>query len=1047
MRPIRLVMRAFGPFAAEEVVDFRELGDRGFFLVHGQTGAGKTTLLDAMCFALYGESTGALRQGEQLRSAHAHPSLESEVILDFGLGEERYRVARKPSQERAKKRGQGTTKISAEATLWRRTRVADAGDDMEGEPLATQPTRVTDAVERLLGFECAQFRQVVVLPQGEFRRLLDSSSAERETILERLFDVQRYQAVQDALKLGADAQRDRFQALQQRRTLLLEQVEAKEESVLAERVAAGEAKCRALGEAQTVARRVRDAAQQRLSKGRALVQAREEWQRRDRELQALRARAAEIANGRATLEAARRAEPLDPLVDHRAQRARELEVAEREAEQSGRTLEGARAARDRARAALEARRAEEGQRRAAFDECTRLEGFRETIARLGDVRAQVATAERVAGERAREREAAEQERSALDERLEALAGEREQLARLTSGVEAARSRVEAARARELRLAELLDAVGGRKAKEQARDEAQGALALAQKTLRKAVQTDEALREAWRRGRAASLAAQLEDGEPCPVCGSADHPDPAHLRPGEAAVDVPDDEALAEAETGRAAAEQSERRSAERLGAAQSGLDALEARIEALAHALDATGESSGGALAPELLMERHREERAAAQQDAKRATEAVSQLERLDEESRARREARKAIDVRVDEARQATEVAGRAHAAAQAQLTALLESIPEALRPPGALDRALESSRGRAEALQDAFDQASRLAAAADEAAAAAEQARAGAAERVSLARAARDDAQGRLREALLTAGFADERAHRDARLGAPAREALIRRIQEYEEACAHAEGQLAQAGEARSQSEAAWRAEAGEEAPALEALERADVEAAATLEQAGTALGAAKSDLAQLARVREQLATLQIELSRLGDRFAALGHIAEVANGRNARNLTFQRFVLAAFLDEVLALASTSLHQMSRGRYVLRRARAVRDGRSQAGLDLVVDDAHTGGERPVATLSGGESFVAALALALGLAEVVQRHAGGIRLEAIFIDEGFGSLDAESLDLAVRTLLDLQRGGRLVGVISHVSELRERIDTRLEVHAERSGSHTRFVLG
>ncbi len=176
------------------------------------------------------------------------------------------------------------------------------------------------------------------------------------------------------------------------------------------------------------------------------------------------------------------------------------------------------------------------------------------------------------------------------------------------------------------------------------------------------------------------------------------------------------------------------------------------------------------------------------------------------------------------------------------------------------------------------------------------------------------------------------------------------------------------------------------------------------------------------------------------------LGRLADVANGGNSRHLSFQRYVLGAFLDDVLVAASQRLHLMTHSRYRLERTDRRFGGRAAAGLNLDVFDAWTGVSRPVATLSGGETFMAALALALGLAEVVQAHAGGIRLETVFVDEGFGSLDDESLDLAVASLMSLKEGGRLVGIISHVGELKERIDARLEVTAGKGGSTARFVV-
>ncbi|MFA4966478.1 MAG: SMC family ATPase, partial [Thermoleophilia bacterium] len=208
-------------------------------------------------------------------------------------------------------------------------------------------------------------------------------------------------------------------------------------------------------------------------------------------------------------------------------------------------------------------------------------------------------------------------------------------------------------------------------------------------------------------------------------------------------------------------------------------------------------------------------------------------------------------------------------------------------------------------------------------------------------------------------------------------------------------------------------------------------------------------ADLAAAARGARQLFDRLEELAAaadaLGGRYEVLGRLADVASGGNPRHLSFQSYVLGAFLDDVLVAASHRLQLMSKGRYRLERTERRSGRRSAAGLDLEVYDAWTGVNRPVATLSGGETFLAALSLAVGLAEVVQAHAGGIRLDTVFVDEGFGSLDDESLDLAVSTLIDLNQGGRLVGIISHVSELKERIDARLEVSAGKAGSTARFV--
>jgi exonuclease SbcC len=222
---------------------------------------------------------------------------------------------------------------------------------------------------------------------------------------------------------------------------------------------------------------------------------------------------------------------------------------------------------------------------------------------------------------------------------------------------------------------------------------------------------------------------------------------------------------------------------------------------------------------------------------------------------------------------------------------------------------------------------------------------------------------------------------------------------------------------------------------------------------------GAAKENLEKMIREEQDLnnemkkikkmitdiGIIDKESEELGRKFQTIGTLSDWANGVNVKKITFQRYVQATFLDDVLIAASRRLTVMSKGRFHLRRVTEHHDRRKSGGLNLEIDDAYTGTPRPVSTLSGGESFLAALSLALGLADVVQSYSGGMRLDTLFIDEGFGSLDSESLDCALRTLMDLRKGGRLVAIISHVSELRERIDTRLEIIPGTAGSSARFV--
>jgi exonuclease SbcC len=234
---------------------------------------------------------------------------------------------------------------------------------------------------------------------------------------------------------------------------------------------------------------------------------------------------------------------------------------------------------------------------------------------------------------------------------------------------------------------------------------------------------------------------------------------------------------------------------------------------------------------------------------------------------------------------------------------------------------------------------------------------------------------------------------------------------------------------------------------PDMEALEQAALSAREALTSSVREEATLKESFKRIGSWLRDHENYARELGALEERYAIVGRLAEVSGGSNKDGITFQRFVLAALLDDVLATASKRLHLMSNGRFYLQRVKDRTDRRTAGGLDLEVHDTYTGTTRPASSLSGGESFLASLSLALGLADVVQSYAGGMRLETIFVDEGFGSLDDEALDQALRALIDLQQTGRLVGIISHVRDLRERIDTRLEITADRRGSMARFVVG
>jgi len=365
-------------------------------------------------------------------------------------------------------------------------------------------------------------------------------------------------------------------------------------------------------------------------------------------------------------------------------------------------------------------------------------------------------------------------------------------------------------------------------------------------------------------------------------------------------------------------------------------------------------------------------------------------------------------------------------------------AVPKELREPGALTNAIEAAQRSLQRMEAALETArTKLQGAKETHARCVESEKQTKARSVEARRAAEETAR-ELRERLQRLGFVDEADLSTAMQSDVELDDLANRVRTSEQAVAAACDRLARARKSAD----------GLENPDMEAHTEAVKAAQVALSEHMTALGEQGERLKQRTALSSELNDLLTANTEQEREYGVLARLAQVAAGKGSseQNLTFERYVLSTLLEEVLVAATRRLLRMSRGRFELLRAGTLQDKRKAGGLDLEVFDAHTGHTRPVSTLSGGEGFQASLALALGLADVVQSHSGGIRLDAIFIDEGFGTLDPEMLDLAIRTLQDLQKHGRLVGIISHVPELKESIDVRLELHSSKQGSSARFVL-
>ncbi|MCK8678544.1 AAA family ATPase [Streptomyces lichenis] len=999
MRLHRLTVTGFGPFGGTQTVDFDALSEAGLFLLHGPTGAGKTSVLDAVCYALYGAVPGARQAaGIPLRSDHTPAGTSTEVLLDLTVGDRRLEITRRPAQQRRKRNGSGFTTERAQS--WLREYRPGTG---RWTDLSRSHQEIGKEIEAVVGMSREQFCQVVLLPQGDFARFLRADAEARGKLLGKLFDTARFQKVEERLaELRKSAQRqvesgdERLLALAHRMAQAAGPVAADRptpdarpgEPGLAEAVLGWAAVARAAAREQLADT---EAGLARVEDGQA--------EARDaldgvRELAEAQRRHAEAQRRRAELDTRR---PEYEAWQARLDRGRKAErvagplALREEAEQEHRA---ARAARDRAAAMLPASLADAGQERLTARE----REARQELAALEGARG----AERRAAELDRERAELDREARADEEALRETADwldgwetTRPELNRRIEEAQEAATRAE-------QLAGRLEATGRRLTAARRRDQLTARAETAHQRLTEARERAAGAKETWldlreRRLRsiAAELAGRLAAGEPCAVCGSPDHPAPA--RPGDGHVDrAAEDVAYTvhtEADAARSAAEQETAVVQEALTAARAEADdqpvaVLTAEMAELERGLAQARRLAGGAHAAREALaaaEREHDQRLGDRRDTeRRAAARTSRRESLDEQ-------------RALLGAELARLLGGA-AGGVAERAAALEAHIARLAEAAETVRALEQSARRLK------------------------------------------EADARLGDAAYRAGFDTPAAAKDALLTDEQHRELQRRLDAWGAEAAAVADRLAEP-DIRA---AAARPPAGTAAAeaAYTAAERAVREAAATL-------AAHRDRVTELARLSTEAAT---EAGRLGplreeyERVARLAGLAAGTSADNQRKMRLESYVLAARLEQVAAAATARLQRMSAGRYTLVHSDA-RSGTKRAGLGLHVVDAWTGAERDTATLSGGETFFASLALALGLADVVTDEAGGVRLDTLFIDEGFGSLDDQTLDEVLDVLDSLRERDRSVGIVSHVADLRRRVPVQLEVVKGRSGSTVRLRTG
>lgn len=1006
MKPIKLTMQAFGPFAQTETIEFDKLGTNPLFLINGPTGSGKTSILDAICFALYGETTGNERQGIQMRCDMAAPTLLTEVTLEFSLHGKSYRVIRSPEQEAPKARGEGMTVRKHTAALYE---ITD-----EEKLITSKTTQVKTEVTNIIGLNETQFRQVMVLPQGKFRELLLATSKEREEIFGQLFQTDIYKKIEYALKDKASAiskAKDEFDN-QIRGALQVAGVSSEVE--LTEQREALSVQFESVQKQEQESLAQLNAVKTELQKAEALSN---EFKKREQAEIALKQHLEQsdaVSSRQLQLDNAKKASKVELPYVTLQNVSKQTQELEQKVAKLSQDLTVANDAVKSKEGALQTAKEQAAQLPKLTEQQYQLEGMKGKLVEKSELEKAInagltqksefevtlnkyialkekLTLEAQQGQKSLDQarvdvasigsvEAEIKQQQRLMQDLQKLTGLNQELAKLDALTPSKQASVDQAKARYVELQRSADT----------------------------------LELSWHNAQAAVLAQRLQAGEMCPVCGSVEHPQPAQFvgeevtkeqvqrarnteREGQVVLNQLNNQLEQHNIAVGQYKQQIEQLSVELgqnalmdLSALQASMQQLNERLQQLSSINLVQLEQSVNELNQRCVTGEGKINDLQNQMAANESTVKVNQ-EQLAK-----------LSASLDAKYSSLEVLEQDIVAIQKQITELNTAFEAAQNHLQKAVLAKTNIESQLTTNQQWLNEAL---------------------ERLNTAKT--DWAQ-----ALQASALEDEAQFLASKVDEAEMQVWQQEIDAFKQTQIKLEQTLADLNSTLKDL-------------VLPDLEEHNVKLNSSQQgyvEARNQLDSTRSLFERLEKVRNDIATLHDKNTKLEDEYKVFGTLYDVASGKTGSRISLHRFVLGVLLDDVLIQASQRLSLMSKGRYILARKTEGFKGAAGRGLDLVVEDSYTGKTRDVATLSGGESFMAALALALGLSDVVQSYSGGIRLDTLFIDEGFGSLDPESLDLAIQTLVDLQQTGRMIGVISHVSELKEQMAQRIDVEPSRLGS-------
>ncbi|GGA35049.1 AAA family ATPase [Psychrobacillus lasiicapitis] len=1025
MKPLQLKMTAFGPYKFSETIDFTELKDNRLFVISGATGAGKTTIFDGICFALYGAGSGEDRRDTKImRSDFATDDTHTAVELIFEIHNQKYRILRQLSHV---KKGNK----SATGERYEFFELQEAGEVPVVERQIV--SEINKKVEEIIGLTLDQFSQIVMLPQGEFRKLLTSPTENKEAILRKIFKTEPYKMISEKLKdkkLIAEAELKKEELTRNGYTeQILASFPVRESSVF-ELIESSSFNTYQLVDAlkeetnfytekiQLDEFTYNEAYTQHATKQVAYYEAKatnerfQELETKEQQLESLKEQTEVYAHKQSQLEAAERASTIETIETYYSDLQKEVQNKETLLELAQEEMTRAEEILEKVNILYNEEVSKKGVREKSVEAVIQLNGLVPLFEELETKKREMLLLEKSTAsvksqldEKSmlfhKEKEAATEQKSVID-KLEDLVEPLDTKVQQLSLLQEQHTVIQEYLAIEKELQALME-----KEIEQ------------QNLFRDMKEAYDAEERKWMNNQASILASKLLPGEPCPVCGSKEH----NTTSVDSHEESMNEEALRLLKEGLTQQETKWLTIRANKEAVKNQLQNLQERIEQLQVNMGQAEQVTGKLKQLQTDVSALRIEKnklSLLKQPYKDLLAKVGNLEQEKNQLEMNYQQQKGLLEQAKAVYESKKIAIPAHVSS---LQELQVQLLEAKRQKEALEHAWEETQNRLKSAQGACTKAVLTLEHAD------------AAEKETKEKL--DKAFENFQEALGKASFESVEAYKAAQLAEKERMVLKEQCMAYKQTVHTLTEQVT---EGRQQLATKVKVE-------LAPLEVELVQLKETYEQALNALNSTKEYEkagrileGKIVATSERIAGLEQQVHRIVDLY-------DMLRGQNHFKISFERYVQIEYLEQIVAAANERLKHMSNGQFQLLRSERQETHGKQSGLGLDVYDAYTGQTRDVKTLSGGEKFNTSLCLALGMADVIQSFQGSIRIDTMFIDEGFGSLDEESLNKAIDTLVDLQKSGRMIGVISHVAELKASIPAILEVEKAKEGySKTKFVI-